>query len=220
MPWFRVDDSMWRHPKFHGLDDAAVGMWARMGSWCSDPHNLTEGFVPSAQWRHFSGDRRSFLRRIGKLENARLVVRDDEADGWWMHDYLDYNPSSERVETRRDQWKRAQAARRQRTAGTASRDDEGRFASSDDISARHPLPKTQNPSTSSTQTQGGGRPQAVDNSSRGRGRSSTDARAGAPRPSGLEQRTARRLDGTACPSCADVGLVEIDGTAQPCPQCR
>ena len=44
MPWFKVDDSFWGHPKRVACPPAALGLWVTAGSWCGQ--QLTDGHVP------------------------------------------------------------------------------------------------------------------------------------------------------------------------------
>lgn len=45
MPWFNVDDGFAFHHKAVKAGNAALGLWVRAGSWCSQ--QLTDGFVPA-----------------------------------------------------------------------------------------------------------------------------------------------------------------------------
>ena len=47
MPWFPVDDAFHSHPKVLATSLAALGLWAKAGSWCMDPAHLTDGRVPA-----------------------------------------------------------------------------------------------------------------------------------------------------------------------------
>jgi hypothetical protein len=44
MTWFRVDDNLAFHRKVVAAGNAAMGLWVRAGSWCSQ--HLTDGFIP------------------------------------------------------------------------------------------------------------------------------------------------------------------------------
>lgn len=47
MPWFPVDDAFHSHPKVLATSLAALGLWAKAGSWCMDPAHITDGVVPA-----------------------------------------------------------------------------------------------------------------------------------------------------------------------------
>lgn len=102
MPWFKIDDGFHSHPKVLAAGNAAMGLWSRCGSYCSD--HSTDGFVPEVLAKTYGT----------RAEIARLVEL-----GWWrkveggytMHDFLDYNPSAEQVRA-----ERSAAAERQRLA--------------------------------------------------------------------------------------------------------
>lgn len=102
MPWFKVDDGFHSHPKVLRAGNAAVGLWTRCGSWCSD--QLTDGFVPDEIARMY-GTR----KEVATLLDVGLWFRVD--GGYVMHDFGDYNPTAEAVTALR-----AAAAERQRNA--------------------------------------------------------------------------------------------------------
>jgi len=74
MPWGRLDDSAYTHPKFLGLDPAAVGLWAMALSYCN--HHLTDGCIPRPQLSRLiaasqsKAEARSRAGRIGGRRSA------------------------------------------------------------------------------------------------------------------------------------------------------
>ena len=94
MPWAKLDDALWAHPKVLIVGNEATGVWARCISWSSQ--QMTDGFVPLGALRMIAGSR---LRTVaGVLVAAKLL--DDKpgpegAAGYWIHDFLLYNPSRE-----------------------------------------------------------------------------------------------------------------------------
>lgn len=105
MPWFKIDDGFHCHPKVFAAGNAALGLWARLGAYCSD--QLTDGFVPDAIAKGY-GTRAELTR----LVTVNMIEQGDHPQygaGYWLHDYHDYNPTAEKV--RAD---RADAAERQR----------------------------------------------------------------------------------------------------------
>jgi hypothetical protein len=100
MSWFRLDDKFHSNAKVMAAGNAAVGLYARCGTWCAD--HGKEGVIPSYV-AHAYGSK----REIATLIATRLWVEVDE--GYKMPDYLDFNLSNDEVEDRRA--KRAEAGR-------------------------------------------------------------------------------------------------------------
>jgi hypothetical protein len=97
MPWGRIDDSLYDHPKLdlipleHRL--ATLGLLVRCISWCN--RFRTDGHVP----------RERIAKLDGTIELAdRLVVAgmfEPNGSGYLIHDFLDYNDSREQIDERR-----------------------------------------------------------------------------------------------------------------------
>jgi hypothetical protein len=112
MPWFRIDDGLWGHPKWLATPNAARGVWTTAGAWSSA--NLTDGFVPRHVLRSLGGTPKD----AAALVSSRLweVVE----GGWQIHDFLDWNPSREKVEAdRAAARKRVADARAKKAGGSA-----------------------------------------------------------------------------------------------------
>src|SRR5579864_6667520 len=95
--WFRVDDTFYNHPKVIGLPDSAIGLWLRAGCWAA--RHLTDGYVPKKIWRDLGG--RHWHRSVQSLEQVWLIEPDENGDGWWFHDWREYQPTRDQVQTRR-----------------------------------------------------------------------------------------------------------------------
>lgn len=121
MPWFKIDDGFHSHPKVIAAGNAAIGLWARCGSWSSD--QLTDGFVPAA-----------VARMYGSAAEAKALVREglwDAADGGYlMHDFHDFNPTAETVRAEREA--AAERQRRHRESRKASHRDNERDVERDE----------------------------------------------------------------------------------------
>ena len=102
--WFKVDDSFFSNPKTAMLSDGATALWLRSGSWSAQ--QLTDGFIPSRMVPMFRGSDDS----VRELCDVGLWERDDERDGYWFHDWSDYQPDGEEVDALRR--KRSEAGKR------------------------------------------------------------------------------------------------------------
>ena len=102
--WFKVDDSFFSNPKTAMLSDGATALWLRSGSWSAQ--QLTGGFIPARMVPMFRGSDDS----VRELCDVGLWERDDERDGYWFHDWSDYQPDVEEVDALRR--KRSEAGKR------------------------------------------------------------------------------------------------------------
>ena len=102
--WFKVDDSFFSNPKTAMLSDGATALWLRSGSWSAQ--QLTGGFVPARMVPMFRGSDDS----VRELCDVGLWERDDERDGYWFHDWSDYQPDGEEMDALRR--KRSEAGKR------------------------------------------------------------------------------------------------------------
>jgi hypothetical protein len=106
MPWGKLDDSLYDHPKLDGLGRrrmACLGLWTAAISWSN--RRLTDGYIPTERVRLLGGT----LAQATALVHVRLF--DEVVDGFQVHDYLDFNDSRDEILARR-----AAAAERQRKA--------------------------------------------------------------------------------------------------------
>ncbi|WP_141693408.1 hypothetical protein [Curtobacterium sp. UCD-KPL2560] len=108
MPWFKIDDGFWSHPKTLQLSDGAQALWVRAGSWCMA--HLTDGVIPSFALPVLGAKR----RYIDELVGVSLWIADDGA--YRFHDWEKYQPTRESVEADRDA-----AAERKRRSREKSR---------------------------------------------------------------------------------------------------
>lgn len=112
MPWGRLDDSLYDHPKLDALGRSrlpAVGLNTLAQSWCN--RWLTDGVVPSDRIPRLGGT--AALAEL--LVTAGLWEHTD--DGYRIHDFLDYNDSRDDVLAQR-----ASARQRMRTVRRNKRD--------------------------------------------------------------------------------------------------
>ncbi|MFI8853646.1 hypothetical protein ACIGW3_26120 [Streptomyces sp. NPDC053499] len=105
MPWARFDDRFPSNRKVAMLSDRAFRLYVTAVCWSAE--NLTDGTIKRDELRLISSGR-SAARAAAELVERGLWVVTDE--GWEIHDYLDYNPSREKVQAER----KANAARQER----------------------------------------------------------------------------------------------------------
>lgn len=150
MTWFKLDDGFHNHLKTLKAGTAAVGLYCRCGSYAAQ--QLTDGFVPSEIAASYGT--REWARRL--VEAGLWEVADG---GYRMPDYLDYNPSREKVLAERQ----AKAERQQRW-----REAQRRRASSTSTGAlRDAAPTRPDPTPpKGGRGEGANRPEAVDNCDR------------------------------------------------------
>lgn len=95
VPWFKVDDGFWSHPKVIELSAEAGWLWARAGSYSA--HHLTDGVVTGGTLRMLGATRDAAV----ELVMAGLWDHDEVAKTWQFHDWDEYQPSREQVEADR-----------------------------------------------------------------------------------------------------------------------
>jgi hypothetical protein len=125
MVWVRVDDLMPEHPKL--ATAGALGLALDVAGICYASRHLTDGFIAEGavgQLVSLKGitlegadDDDVMARLVARLVDTGRWERDDERGGWWVHDYLDYNPSAADVQERRAEDRRRKASIRERKRG-------------------------------------------------------------------------------------------------------
>jgi hypothetical protein len=100
MAWVRIDDGYAEHPKM--LAAGAEGIALDIAAMCYCARQTTDGFVPAAVVdRLVSARKRS--RIVQRLVDVGRWTRDEERDGYLIHDYLKFNPSASDLVTLRNQ---------------------------------------------------------------------------------------------------------------------
>lgn len=123
MAWARLNDGIFDHPKCIDAGEDATNLFVRSIVWCSK--QLTDGRIPKAALRVLT-QRRDADALAAKLLEVGLW--EDRDGAWWVHDFLDYNPSRESVEGRR-----ADVSAKRSAAGKAG--NAKRWGSQDDRKA-------------------------------------------------------------------------------------
>lgn len=94
MSWFRLEGRGAFHHKVLAAGNEAYGAWCRAGQWSCE--QLTDGLVPRAVAEQIAKPK-VWL----KLVEARLLLETDV--GYQIHDFLDFNPSSEQERAKREE---------------------------------------------------------------------------------------------------------------------
>jgi hypothetical protein len=102
MPWVKLDDQFWLSDKVAEAGWAAVGFHAAALSYSGQ--KLTDGHLTPRDCRRIAAantDDTDWEHLAARLVACGLW--DETGDGWAIHDFLDFNPSRETVEKRREQ---------------------------------------------------------------------------------------------------------------------
>lgn len=100
MPWFKIDDSSYSHPKFRRAGNAALGLWVRCGAYSAQ--HLLEGHVPGDIAKDFGTP-----PQAQKLVSAGLWHKaghdcprcpQPAADGYFIHDFFEGGRNSTRAQ--------------------------------------------------------------------------------------------------------------------------
>lgn len=98
MAWVKIDDQFPDHPKVMAAGPLASWLYVCGLAYCA--RFLTDGFISRAQVRKMA-DVDNPLELAEALIRAGLWHRDEERDGFCVHDYLEYNPDAEQVRASR-----------------------------------------------------------------------------------------------------------------------
>lgn len=123
MPWFKVDDRAFAHPKLRQVSKAALGLWLLGGSYAAS--FLTDGRVPGwwVKENNATPKQLAALTGSGLWHAAGHTCRrcPQPAPGeYQIHDFLTYNRSRAQVEEERE--RAAEKKRRQRSKAEAAED--------------------------------------------------------------------------------------------------
>jgi hypothetical protein len=140
MVWVKLDDSYFEHPKVASAGEAAAVANLRAICWSS--RFLTDGFLPDAVAHQLAGSQpQETVAALVRPYHGRpgLWVHLEAQNGYAIHDFLDYNPSKEQVESERRAARERQSRRRS---------ESGKFAGSHGVtesagSSPEHLPKGQ-----------------------------------------------------------------------------
>jgi hypothetical protein len=98
MPWGRLDDSLYDHPKLDALGDErlpALGLWVSAISFSN--RYLTDGYISAARVALLGGS-----SELADLLTTAGLFDAVEGGGYFVHDFLEFNESKVDVESRRE----------------------------------------------------------------------------------------------------------------------
>lgn len=108
MSWARLDDGFHDHPKVIGVDLSAIGLFTVCLTWSCKQG--TDGFVPTHVAERLSDHTPSFVSEL-----LRTGLFEERDGGYYIHDFLDYNPPSKAREVKRKLAKQRMRALRERS---------------------------------------------------------------------------------------------------------
>jgi hypothetical protein len=147
VPWIKLDDQFIDHPKIVGLSNAAFRLWLAGLSYSA--RHLTDGAIPAPGVRTLTSIRYP-LKASRELLDAGLWELNEGV--YWIHDYLDYQPS--KAETLSIREKRSDAGSRGGRASAQAKRKQVACDSSQAKSNPEPEPEPE-PVLASTSTAGG-----------------------------------------------------------------
>lgn len=118
MTWVKLDDQFPDHPKIEEVGGDAA--WLYVCGLCYCARYLTDGKIPKGRVPRLS-DRKNPEKLARALVTAGMWF--DGVDAYYVHDYLEFNPSREHVERERAR----DRAKKARGRGAQGRDERGRI---------------------------------------------------------------------------------------------
>lgn len=96
MTWFKVDDTLWAHPKWVKAPLRARALWVTAGAWSAS--QLKDGVVPAHMLPMFGATKKDAY----SLVTLNLWTEFHEnGGGWRFHDWEQYQPTRADVEEKR-----------------------------------------------------------------------------------------------------------------------
>lgn len=129
MTWFKVDDTLAFHRKTLIAGNAAMGLWARAGSWCAQ--QLTDGHIS-----------REVARQMGTKKEADALVRSglwlETEDGYLFHQWNEPGRQPTRAQVEQERKRKSERQRRWRDSQSGRFGESGRVDASTDASRDGP----------------------------------------------------------------------------------
>lgn len=113
MAWIRLDDDYVHHAKFTALSHQAFRVWHEGMAYCRKM--LTDGLISHTALKAFRYASKPTVRELTTpVHPGASPLWEHHQDGYLVHDYLDWNPSSEEDKADREASKRRMRAFRGR----------------------------------------------------------------------------------------------------------
>jgi len=93
MPWSKLDDEFYDHPKVVEAGTLGAGMFTICLSYVG--RKLTDGFIATAMIRRLCADLDDPIALADRLVDVGLFERAE--GGYQIHDYLEYNPPAAKI---------------------------------------------------------------------------------------------------------------------------
>ncbi len=130
MSWVKLDDGFWQNRKIRGLTHAAHRLYTSALSYAG--YHLTDGYLDNLALVDLFAVTGAKPKQAAELVNAGLW--DLTGQGYVIHDYLDLNPTREKVledrernRERKERWRAGNAVRNtSRNVGTDTGTDRGK----------------------------------------------------------------------------------------------
>lgn len=147
MPWARVDDGWWSHPKVLGLSLEARGLWVTALSWsCSQRRDV----VPRSLVLMVADDDELARDATAELVASGLWEATEDGNGWLIHDwglYQDLSLSEKRAEAGRKGGLKSGKTRSKPEANTMGPHvNDGSKHEANSEAGTHPIPSHPDPS--------------------------------------------------------------------------
>jgi hypothetical protein len=154
MSWAKLDDAMLDNHKVAAVGGAGFALHIAGILYCA--RNLTDGFIPAGKVATLvdSADfRPSVAALLARLVTNNLWHRNEERNGYDVHDYLTYNPTKEKVLADRESARNRQGrhrrsltelqARSQRSHAVTEPESPRDFARTSDAPVPVPVPSSE-----------------------------------------------------------------------------
>lgn len=110
LPWVRLDTALPRNHKILGLLDAKDGYRTAFVYTCALAYSGeqgTAGFIPRSALPFIHAR----MVDVNRLVEARLLITEPQGGGWDIHDWAEFQPTTEEHERRSRRAREAAAAR-------------------------------------------------------------------------------------------------------------
>lgn len=94
MTWVKLDDGFWSHPRIDKTSLPAVGVYVKALSYCGA--HLTDGEITEEAAGYMCKGKRALLREL-----VDIGLWEQIDSGYRIPDFLDFNPSKEKVKEER-----------------------------------------------------------------------------------------------------------------------